>query len=78
MYNFDPSSVFLAITTDIPQRLDWFCAPGSYIYIECNALKVISDKSESNFIPTLKQGSIRKSLICKQLEGKMDEAMGNP
>ncbi len=31
MDNFDPYNVFLAIATNIPQRLDWFCGPGSHM-----------------------------------------------
>ncbi len=33
MYHFDPYNVFLAIATNIPQRLkNWFCGPRSHIW----------------------------------------------
>ncbi len=47
IYNFDPYSVFLVISTNIPETYDCFCAPESHIHWK-NACCKIAEQSQND------------------------------
>ncbi len=63
MYNFDPYSVLLVISTNITAAYDCVCAPGSHM---CNQIKIIKYLL-LDFITFFKYMITYNSLNCNKL-----------